>query len=82
MEGCNCLRDLQWMQPRQEPQSQDSSIWSKTDMDSVKQNLCLPPDQKMARPKEVANDKKNSIWYRNHFLDLFIVKKATYTVVP
>ena len=34
-------------------------FWSKTDMDSLKQNLCLAPDQKMVTTKKVANDQKN-----------------------
>ena len=33
-------------------------FWFKTDMDSLKQKLCLAPDQKMVRPKKVANDQK------------------------
>ena len=33
-------------------------FWSKTDMDSLKQNLCLAPDQKMVGTKKVANDQK------------------------
>ena len=30
----------------------------KTDLQPIKQNLCLAPDQKMVRPKKVANDLK------------------------
>ena len=33
-------------------------FWSKTDMESLKQNLCLAPDQKMVGTKKVANDEK------------------------
>ena len=33
-------------------------LWSKTDMDSSKQNLCFAPDQKMFGAKKVANDQK------------------------
>ena len=39
--------------------SQILAVWSKTDLQSVKQNLCLAPDQKMVRQKKVANDLKN-----------------------
>ena len=35
-----------------------SSFWSKTDIASLKQNLCLAPDQKIVRTKKVANDQK------------------------
>jgi hypothetical protein len=30
-------------------------------MDSLEQNLCLAPDQKMVGTKKVANDKKNQL---------------------
>ena len=33
-------------------------FWFKTVIDSLKQNLCLAPDQKMVRAKKVANDQK------------------------
>ena len=33
-------------------------FWFKTDMDSLKQNLCLAPDQKMVEQKKIANDQK------------------------
>ena len=33
-------------------------FWSKTDMDPLKQNLCLAPNQKMVRTKKVANYQK------------------------
>ena len=33
-------------------------FWSKTYMDSLKQNLCLTPDQKMVLPIKVANGQK------------------------
>ena len=34
------------------------TFWSKTDMDPLKQNLCLAPDQKIVATKKVANDQK------------------------
>ena len=34
------------------------AVWSQTDLQPLKQNLCLAPDQKMVRPKKVANDLK------------------------
>jgi hypothetical protein len=34
------------------------AVWSKTDLQPVKSKLFLAPDQKMARPKKVANDLK------------------------
>ena len=43
-------------------------------IDSVKQNLFLAPDQKMVRPKKVANDHKINLASYN-FFGLFIVKK-------
>ena len=36
-------------------------FWSKTDMDSLKQNLYLAPDQEIVRTKKVANDQKISL---------------------
>ena len=33
-------------------------FWFKTDMYSLKQNLCLAPDQKMVKTKKVGNDQK------------------------
>ena len=48
---------LQTVQARR-TRGQILAVQSKTDLQSVKQNLCLAPDQKMVRPKKVANDLK------------------------
>ena len=40
------------------PKAQILAVWTQTDLQPVKQNLCLAPDQKMVRPKKVANDLK------------------------
>ena len=34
------------------------AVWFQTDLQPPKKNLCLAPDQKMVRPKKVANDLK------------------------
>ena len=58
-EGCNWLCDLQWTHNQgRNPRAWVLPFWSKTDMHSPKQNLCLAPDQKMAGTKKVANDQK------------------------
>ena len=46
-----CLQTVQARRTR----GQILAVWFKTDQQSVKQNLCLAPDQKMVRPKKVAN---------------------------
>ena len=40
------------------PRAQILAIWLQTDLQQVKQNLCLAPDQKMVRPRKVANGLK------------------------
>ena len=40
------------------PGAQILAVWSQTDLQPVKQNLCLAPDQKMALQKKIANDLK------------------------
>ena len=40
------------------PRAQIVAVWLQTDLQPVKQNLCLAPDQKMVGPKKVANDPK------------------------
>ena len=40
------------------PGAQVLAVWSQTDLQPVKQNLCLAPDQEMVLPKKVANDLK------------------------
>ena len=49
-------------------------FWSKTDMDSLKQNLCLAPDQKRVGPKKLQMIKK-SIWHRKFFWAFFVKKR-------
>ena len=56
-------------------------FWSKTDMDSLKQNLWLAPDQKMV------GTKKGCKWSKNQFgiikfFGLFFVKKQHYLLFP
>ena len=53
MEVVACRRHL----PRKS-KAQILAVWFQTDLQPVKQNLCLAPDQKMVRPKKVANDLK------------------------
>ena len=50
-------------------------FWSKTDMYSLKQNLCLAPDQKMIGTKEVENDQKINLVSGN-FLVFFLSKNS------
>ena len=50
----------------------------KTDMYSLKQNLCLAPNQKMVRTKKVSNHRKINLASQN-FFSLFHVKKRTIT---
>jgi hypothetical protein len=40
------------------PRAQVLAVWLQTDLQPVKQNLCLAPDQKIVLPKKVANDLK------------------------
>ena len=40
------------------PRAQILAVWLQSDLQPVKQNLCLAPDQKMVRPRKVANDLK------------------------
>ena len=55
-EGCNCGH-VSCHQARN-PRAQILVVWLQTDLQPVKQNLCLVPDQKMVRLKKVANDLK------------------------
>ena len=56
-EGCNCGH-VSCHQARN-PRAQILVVWLQTDLQPVKQkNLRWAPDQKMARPKKVANDLK------------------------
>ena len=47
-------------------------FWSKTDINSLKQNLCLAPDQKTVRTKKVANDQKNQFGIIKFFGPVFV----------
>ena len=51
-EGCNRGDGLS---ATIKPRAQILAVWLQTDLQPIKQNLCLAPDQKMVRPKKVAN---------------------------
>ena len=53
-----CLRNFVSRHLARNPRAWILPFWSNTDMDSLKQNLCLAPDQKIVRTKKVANDHK------------------------
>ena len=54
------------------------AVWFQTDLQPPKQNLCLAPDQKMVRPKKVANDLKINLAPRKN-TSLFCEEKWTIT---
>ena len=60
------------------PGAQVLAVWSQTDLQPVKQNLCLAPDQEMVLPKKVANDLKINLAPSKN-ASLFFVKKRTIT---
>ena len=57
-EGCNKGPWLVSCHQARNPKAQILAVWLQTDLQPVKQNLCLAPDQKMALPKKVTNDLK------------------------
>ena len=67
-EGCNKGHGLSVVSCHQSrnPRAWILPFWSKTDLDSLKQSLCLAPDKKMVGTKKVAKDKK-SIWHHKIF---------------
>ena len=54
IEGMAC----QLPSEHRNPGAQILAVWSQTDLQPVKQNLCLATDQIMVKPKKVANDLK------------------------
>ena len=53
IEGVACSRHL-----ARKSRAQILAVWFQTDLQAVKQNLFLAPDQKIVRLKKVANDQK------------------------
>ena len=51
IEGVACRRHL-----ARKSRAQIFAVWFQTDLQPVKQTLCLTPDQNMVLPKKVAND--------------------------
>ena len=57
-KGCNSGHGLSAAIKIGTPRAQILAVWFQTDLQPPKRNLCLAPDQKMVRPKKVANDQK------------------------